>query len=76
MVNPQYINKNTFQIISAGIDGLFGPGGGYKADAANPLADYVGLWSYSASPPGPVPSQSMRLREKDNVTNFKGGRLD
>ena len=69
-VKPEYINKNTFQIISAGIDGLFGPGGGYKANVSDPLAaTTAALMPLNLSP-------AMRTREKDNVTNFKGGRLD
>ncbi|APW62599.1 type II secretion system protein [Paludisphaera borealis] len=69
-VNPEYINKNSFQIISAGIDGQFGPGGGYKANATDPLV-------FNAAAAMPVNlAPSMRQREQDNVTNFKGGRLD
>ena len=69
-VNPEYINKSTFQIISAGVDGLFGPGGGYKNGVSDPLA---------AVPAALMPlglSAAARFSEKDNVTNFKGGRLD
>ncbi len=77
-VNPEFINKSTFQIISAGIDGLFGPGGGYKSGVADPLAlsgdptdsNYI----FPMMPLGL--SDAARFAEKDNVTNFKGGRLD
>jgi len=77
--NPEYINKSSFQIISAGIDGQFGPGGAYKASVADPLAAVPAPTPPSTLYPTLLPaglSPTMRLREKDNVTNFKGGRLD
>jgi prepilin-type N-terminal cleavage/methylation domain-containing protein len=75
--NPEYVNKNSFQIISAGIDGQFGIGGFYRATGADVLP------LPTANPPS-IPefgfpanlARSIRQREQDNVTNFKGGRLD
>lgn len=84
-INPEYVNKNTFQIVSAGIDGLFGIGGWYKATPAaggevlplpipvNPTMPDVG---FPGTPWSTWISRNARLVERDNVTNFKGGRLD
>lgn len=68
--NPEYMNKNTFQIISAGFDGQFGVGGAFQSTGTDPLP----FAATQASPTGLSPS--VRDRERDNLTNFKGGRLD
>ncbi|MDG3003324.1 type II secretion system protein [Paludisphaera mucosa] len=79
--NPEYVNKNTFQIISAGLDSQFGFGGTYKTTGeVTPFptpkgvakdADYVPEFGAPANL-----ARTLRQREHDNLTNFKGGRLD
>ena len=56
-------NPNTFQIISAGLDALYGVGG-----------QYVGT-SAGSDPLPPPPTADVRQREQDNLTNFPTGRL-
>jgi len=64
-----YINPQSFQILSSGIDGVFGLGGYY-----NPTS------STGALPPETAISNStdplVRVFEKDNLTNFHNGTLD
>jgi general secretion pathway protein G len=69
-----YVNANTFQIISSGIDGLYGVGG-----------QYLGSSSASATSTNTLPvdptalinttDPTIRQREQDNLTNFKAGSL-
>ncbi|MDQ2623401.1 MAG: prepilin-type N-terminal cleavage/methylation domain-containing protein [Actinomycetota bacterium] len=68
--NPEYVNKSTFQIISAGFDGQFGIGGAFQTTGTDvlPFASAYGQPANLAT--------SIRERERDNLTNFKGGRLD
>lgn len=68
--NPEYMNKSTFQIISAGFDGQFGVGGEFQSTGTDTLP-----FSPSLGYPADLVS-SIRDRERDNLTNFKGGRLD
>jgi general secretion pathway protein G len=82
-----YINPQSFQIISAGIDGLYGVGGQYvsnatstavvpiPADLANTYFGATNGKSLSFESAQTVPDGSIRLREADNLTNFKGGTL-
>jgi general secretion pathway protein G len=85
--NVIFQKGQTFQIISAGVDGLYGVGGQFVAPgsaqstASNPLP----------FDPGPQPpahpmvfagmslavesDQTIRYRENDNLTNFKSGTL-
>ncbi|MDB5349443.1 MAG: hypothetical protein JWN86_690 [Planctomycetota bacterium] len=56
-----YVNANSFQIISAGGDQMYGPGGQYST-------------SGDKLPPPPLPG--LRIRENDNVGNFTAGRLN
>lgn len=58
-----YQKKETFQIISAGTDGIYGLGGQYVPDATS--------WD-SKLPPG-TPA---RRGERDNLTNFHTNKLD
>lgn len=58
-----YTNANTYQIISAGGDRLYGVGGQYNGESGNDkLPDPSGL--------------GVRARERDNLTNFATSRLD
>jgi general secretion pathway protein G len=73
-----FLNPQTFQIISSGVDGLYGVGGQYTPDAGSSLPiDSTqnasgGLLHYFYSAPF---DQSIRTRENDNLTNFHNGRL-
>lgn len=63
-----FLKPGTFQILSAGQDGLFGVGGVYRSAASEPLpAD--------AANTAPATDASLRQRERDNIANFQG-RLD
>jgi prepilin-type N-terminal cleavage/methylation domain-containing protein len=66
---PIYINSQSHQIISAGVDGLYGIGGMYAKDAEVPLP---------VDPANTTPStdSQIRIREKDDLTSFATGRLD
>jgi general secretion pathway protein G len=71
-LSPTYLNPQSFQIISAGIDGLYGVAGQYTPDntaGALPL-DLSTPSPYSSTDPG------LRIRERDNVTNIHSGKLD
>ena len=83
-----YINPQSFQIISSGIDGLYGVGGQYtptsatSTASANPLPlDYGFPTSTSPSPYANntnfnvAPDPTIRQREGDNLTNFKASSL-
>jgi hypothetical protein len=66
-----YQSPQTFQIISSGADGLYGVGGRYVTDTADPLV-------LDTSTPSPYATNdtTIRTRERDNITNFHTGRLD
>jgi len=77
----------SYQIISAGVDGQYGVGGQYipatsaTSTASNALPYDVANTGAGPGPPGSAPAQaelpstSIRLREGDNLTNFKSGTL-
>lgn len=65
-----YVNPQTYQLISSGMDGQYGPGGMFKQNANN------GALPFDANTTTPAASTSLRLRERDNLTNFHGGTLD
>ena len=60
----QFQKPSSFQILSAGGDGLYGPGGRYDAGTGDNL------------PSDTVVTPDQRLSEKDNVSNFATSRLD
>jgi len=62
-----YLNNQSFQILSAGRDRLYGLGGQYSTSTLGDRLPYdsTNMVGYTD-----------RLAEKDNVTNFSGGRLD
>lgn len=71
-VVPTYLNPQTFQIISPGIDGLFGVGGQYSPDnTAESLAIDTAASVYVNTT-----DTSIRNRERDNITNFHPSRLE
>lgn len=59
----------TYQILSAGADGLYGVGGQYVARADAPLP-------YDAAASTPASEPGLRARERDNLTSWSGQRLD
>lgn len=59
-------NAKGFQIISAGADGEWGVGGEVSAEEG--VRTYDGTDTYRQN--------SARSKERDNITNFKGGRLN
>ncbi|OJW16267.1 MAG: hypothetical protein BGO49_18955 [Planctomycetales bacterium 71-10] len=65
-----YVNPQTYQLISSGMDGLYGPGGMFKPNANS------GALPFDANTTTPAASTSLRQRERDNLTNFHGGTLD
>jgi general secretion pathway protein G len=74
---PSYHQPETYQVISAGRDHLYGIGGKYTPNSAEeplPLPDVP-----TAGVPGNVQNQNLsqgdRLREQDNITNFAKGTL-
>lgn len=62
---------NTFQIVSAGTNGLYGIGGRFDASAT---ASHVPLNDAANATPNSDPG--MRQVEGDNLSNFTSGRLD
>jgi general secretion pathway protein G len=68
-----YYANNTYQIICAGVDGQFGIGGQYTAKATITLPFYAGATNAIT---GQGLTSSVRVRERDNVTNFTMNKLD
>lgn len=75
-----YQKPQTYQIISAGVDGLYGVGGQFMASttpgtgsSTNPLP-FDANHTYAGS--SLTADASIRKRENDNLTNFKAGTLD
>ncbi len=69
---PTFINPQSFQIISSGIDGLYGMGGQYNPNSAAealPLDTTANVY-FGTTETG------IRVRERDNVTNFHNGKLE
>jgi general secretion pathway protein G len=70
-----YLNPQSFQIISSGIDGLYGVGGRYAPDSATEALPYDST-TVPNSPYINTTSLNIRKREQDNVTNVHNGRLE
>ncbi|HKM54914.1 MAG TPA: hypothetical protein VJY33_16010, partial [Isosphaeraceae bacterium] len=71
----------SFQIISSGIDGLYGVGGQYQPDNTAETLPYDSSSTYylntPATPAWTADSDpSIRYRERDNVTNFHNNKLE
>jgi len=65
-----YQNPNSFQIISAGVDGNFGWGGVYSPSASTVLPQEA------TSQPQISGGPAIRTAEQDNLTNFHAGKLE
>jgi prepilin-type N-terminal cleavage/methylation domain-containing protein len=61
--------SSSYQLISSGYDGLWGVGGVYEEGAGTPLP-------VDSANTTPGTDSSIRIRERDNVTNIHNGRLD
>jgi prepilin-type N-terminal cleavage/methylation domain-containing protein len=70
-----FINGNTFQILSPGRDREYGVGGQFDPNANLRLTDDG--WMYPGPKASPVSTDgSLRIRERDNLTNFHTSKLD
>lgn len=63
----QYQNPQSFQIISAGIDGMYGLGGAYTPNSESPFPSQRAVDNTG--------DDGVRTLEFDNLTNFHNGRL-
>ncbi|MFO0909984.1 MAG: prepilin-type N-terminal cleavage/methylation domain-containing protein [Isosphaeraceae bacterium] len=73
--NITYQNAQSFQIISGGNDGLYGVGGIYSPNSTNGVLP-TEHGSGGTYPLSNSTDPSLRLMERDNLTNFHNGRLD
>jgi general secretion pathway protein G len=64
-----WIKPQSFQVFSAGGDGQYGVGGLYSDSADEPLP-------VDTANTTPSSDAGIRIRERDNLTNFRNGRLD
>jgi len=73
-----YLNPQSFQIISAGIDGQYGVAGQYTPDNAEalPMDPNANFPSGLYFPYVNTQDSGIRIRERDNVTNFHNGKLE
>ncbi len=78
-MSATFLNPQTFQIISSGIDGQYGVGGQYSPDNT---AESLGLDPNANFPNGVyfpyvnTQDSGIRVRERDNVSNFHNGKLE
>ncbi len=75
--NVTYQNSQSFQIVSAGVDGVFGVGGYYNSSAPGGsalLREDSGVGSSNTLSNSTDPS--LRTLERDNLTNFHNGKLE
>ena len=70
-VSTTFLNPQSFQIISSGLDGTYGVGGLYSSDLNEALPyDTTGPYLNNSLGAG------IRVFERDNVTNFHNGKLE
>ena len=67
-----FLNPQSFQIISSGVDGTYGVGGQYSPDSSEALPYDATNNPYLQNTIG----NSIRVSERDNVTNFHNGKLE
>ena len=67
-----FLNPQSFQIISSGIDGQYGVGGQYTP---NTTGEALPL-DTSVPDPYNTSDTTIRVRERDNITNFHNGKLE
>ena len=75
-------NTQSFQIISSGIDGLYGVGGQFVSSTSTAVVQSLPAnlanTFYGSTTGGSLTADSdtlIRIREEDNLTNFKSGSL-
>lgn len=68
-----YQSRDSYQIISAGKDRLFGIGGQWNESGSQPLPVYL---PGNAALTGQTLGNGVRTRERDNLTSFVNRRLD
>jgi prepilin-type N-terminal cleavage/methylation domain-containing protein len=73
--NITYQDPQSFQIMSPGIDGLYGVGGQYVSNLSTSATISVPLDSTTTPTPYNTTDSTIRQREYDNLTNFKPGTL-
>jgi general secretion pathway protein G len=72
-----FINANTYQIISAGRDRMYGLGGQYDASSSQGRLIFSAGDSVKVGKSSVVPlTTEFRAREADNLSNFSGSTLD
>jgi prepilin-type N-terminal cleavage/methylation domain-containing protein len=72
--NVTWVNPQSFQLFSAGRDGQWGVGGIYSPNTTGSRLPITANDAADVLPKGEA--LSLRTREKDNITNFSGGKLD
>ncbi len=73
---PAFYNANSFQLISAGRDRLYGLGGQWSSSAANTGSNIpLDIGILNGTTLSPLGDPQIRNREQDNLTNFTTGRL-
>jgi prepilin-type N-terminal cleavage/methylation domain-containing protein len=70
-----YQNPQSFQLLSSGLDGLYGVGGQYVSNLSTSAAVSVPVDLITTPSPYNTTDQTIRQREYDNLTNFKPGQL-
>ena len=72
-----YFNPQTFQIISSGIDGLYGVGGQYTPNVTGEALPLDPNSSTHGSCHRQLDGRRRSaIRERDNITNFHNGKLE
>lgn len=66
----------TYQLISAGADGVYGLGGQYANDAADNKLPWSNVATAVAGLTGQTLGTGVRDAERDNLSNWHGGRFD
>jgi general secretion pathway protein G len=70
-----YQKPQTYQLMSSGLDGLYGPGGQFTSSTSAADAVSVPVDTAKPSPYVNTTDLSIRQREYDNLTNFKSATL-
>jgi prepilin-type N-terminal cleavage/methylation domain-containing protein len=70
-----WVNPQSFQLFSSGRDGQWGVGGTYSPNTTGSRLPVTAL-DNTANVLPKTEALSLRTRERDNITNFSGGKLD
>jgi general secretion pathway protein G len=74
--NLTFINAQSFQIISPGVDGGYGVGGVYNANGSGGVYLAPNVNPTTAASLTNSSDPAIRTMERDNLTNFHNGRLE